>query len=219
MSYLINEEPLMMKEYGRNVQKLVKHICTVESKEERTRLSHTLIHLMRQLNPSVKENTDGSQQRIWDHLYIMSDFTLDIDGPYPKPERTVLNKKPEKMLYKEKELRHRHYGRNVELLIDQAIAIEDEEEKQAAVIYIGKLMKSFYSSWNKENITDDVIVQHLLEMSGGKIDLQEQLGKQGTLFEIVPIREKEQASSSRSGGSSGGHSGGKRRTKGRTKRN
>jgi hypothetical protein len=120
----------------------------------------------------------------------MADFNLEIDAPYPAPDEDLVFAKPQKMEYKKGELKHKHYGRNIEFLIKAAIKMENEDEKKAAITYIGKLMKSFYASWNRENISDDVIVRHLYEMSEQKIDMRDQLGQAETLFNISNFKEK-----------------------------
>ncbi|WP_020529262.1 DUF4290 domain-containing protein [Flexithrix dorotheae] len=208
LEYNSTKEPLILMEYGRNVQKLVKYISSLEDKEERSKLAHTLINLMKQLNPSVKENNDN-YQRIWDHLFIMSDFELDIDAPYPMPDKEILISKPKKMEYKTTELRFKHYGRNIELLIAKAIEIEDVEEQERAILHLGKLMKSFYSSWNKENISDDVIVHHLYELSGKRIDYRPKLKEGKVIFDLGSFKEREKRGG-RNGG--GNNNGGKRRS-------
>ncbi|MGB0522213.1 MAG: DUF4290 domain-containing protein [Flammeovirgaceae bacterium] len=183
MEYNTQKDQLVLKEYGRNVQKLVEYISSLESKEERTAYAHALISLMKALNPSVKENSDNPQ-RIWDHLYVMSNFKLDIDGPFPMPGPEVLNKRPEALEYRTDEVKFRHYGRNVELLVKAACKIEDPDEREAACIKIGKLMKSFYASWNKEVIDDLTIILHMKQLSNGVLDLSQQLEKaNGNLFD------------------------------------
>lgn len=169
-SYNTQQEKLILKEYGRNVQKLVRYISTLETLEERTEAAHALISLMRQLNPSVRENNDNIQ-RIWDHLYVMADFELDIDSPYPVPAPETLTQKPQSLGYKKDEPVFKHYGRNLQLLVGKAIEIEDAEEQKAAIIQIVKLMKSFYGSWTKDNIEDSVIVTQLQRLSKGAIQL------------------------------------------------
>lgn len=169
-NYNTQQEKLILKEYGRNVQKLVRYISTLETQEERTEAAHALIALMRQLNPSVREHNDNIQ-RIWDHLYVMADFELDIDSPYPVPEPETLQQKPQSLGYKTTEPVFKHYGRNLELLVQKAIEIEDTEEQKMAVIHIVKLMKSFYGSWTKDNIEDSVIVGQLKRLSKGEIQL------------------------------------------------
>ena len=168
--YNTQKSSLLLKEYGRNVQKLAEYIATLPSKEERTRYAHSLINLMKQLNPSVRENNDNAQ-RIWDHLFVMSDFDLDINSPYPVPERSILNKKPKKMQYALGEITYKHYGRNIEILIKKAINIVDKDEKQQAIVFIFKLMKTFYASWNKETVEDEIIAQHLSQLSKGELSI------------------------------------------------
>lgn len=203
--YNTSRSYLILKEYGRNVQKLVEYLSTIEDIEKRTKYAHTLIELMKQLTPVHKDNAD-SPQKLWDDLYIMSDFKLDINGPYPKPEREVLEKKPDKIEYTYHNIKYRHYGKNIELLIDKAIAIEDPEDKEGAIVYIGKLMKSFYGTWNNDYIEDDVILKQIRELSNGKLDIDLQKVKDGNLFELL-YKEKRRSiskrpSSSRQGGRS-----------------
>lgn len=202
--YNTGRSHLILKEYGRNVQKLVEYLSTIEEKEKRTKYAHTLIDLMRQITPAHKDNAD-SPQKFWDDLYIMSNFKLDIDGPYPEPEKEVLEKKPEKVTYQYNKIRYRHYGKNLELLIEKAIGMEDAKEKEAAIIYMGKLMKSFYATWNNDFIEDDVLVKQISDMSKGKLTIDLEMVKKDNLFEVL-YKEKKRVnipsnSSSRSGGS------------------
>lgn len=169
-NYNTQQEKLILKEYGRNVQKLVRYISALETQEERTEAAHTLIALMRQLNPSVREHNDNIQ-RIWDHLYVMAGFELDIDSPYPVPSPETLQQKPQPLGYKRDEPIFKHYGRNLQLLVERVINIEDPEEQKAATIQIVKLMKSFYGSWTKDNIEDSVIVTQLNKLSNSQINL------------------------------------------------
>ena len=182
MEYNTERPDLLLREYGRNVQKLVEHISTIEDKQQRTAYAHTLIHLMKILNPAVRENSDNPQ-RIWDHLHIMSGFKLDIDGPFPKPDPDTLTRPPERMEYKGTEVRYRNYGRNIDLLVDKALETKDDLEQISAFVQIGRLIKSFYSSWHKENIEDKAIILQLKNLSRGKVDLTETWEASGeTLF-------------------------------------
>ncbi|MBT32895.1 MAG: hypothetical protein CMO01_24830 [Thalassobius sp.] len=215
MEYNSQREPLILMEYGRNVQKLVRYIRELDDIKERSRLSHVLIHLMKQLNPSVRENSDNVQ-RIWDHLHIMADFKLDIEAPYPTPDESIVFAKPQKMEYKSGELKFKHYGRNIELLISRAISLENETEKNDAIIYIGKLMKSFYASWNKENISDDIIIRHLYELSDRKIDYRDKAKSDETLFNISNFKDKSNDRhdhGDRRSRNNNNNNGGKRRTR------
>lgn len=182
MEYNTSQPDLILREYGRNVQKLVKYIQTIEDKEERSQKAATLIELMRQVTPSVKETIE-TNQKLWDDLYIMSGFNLDIDGPFPPPETDVINKKPKRLEYVYNDVKYKHYGKNIELLINQAIEKEDPNEREDAIIYIGKLMKSFYSSWNKEVIDDAIILENMKTISKGKLDIDLDKVKEDNLFE------------------------------------
>ncbi|MFW5760749.1 MAG: DUF4290 domain-containing protein [Cyclobacteriaceae bacterium] len=206
----INSSPLVLKEYGRNVQKLVNYVTNLPDKEERTRSAHTLISLMKQVTPSLRE-TPENEHKLWDDLFIMSNFKLDIDSPYPKPEPEILTRKPKKLQYNQHNIRYEHYGQNIILMIDKASRLEDEEEKKAAIIQVGKLMKSFYVIWNKENIDDIVIVDNIKEMSNGQLEIDVDVVKSGNLFETGGYKDR--SSSGREKKSKKSYSGGSRKRK------
>lgn len=157
-----------MKEYGSNVQKLADHIKTIADREKRTLYAHILVELMRQIHPAMKDNQDYTN-KLWDDLYIISGFELDVDSPYPAPSKDVLGKKPLPVGYNQHGLVYRHYGRNLELLVERAIETEDEEDRLAFVSYIYRLMRTFYSTWNKDNVEDTVLLEQLELLSKGKL--------------------------------------------------
>ncbi len=180
--YNTAREQIILKEYGRNVQKLVNYIRTVPDKKKRTELATTLIELIKQLAPVAKEAQENPQ-RMWDDLYIMADFNLDVDNPFTTPDRTILFKKPRKMEYPQNDVRFRHYGKNIEKLVKEAIKKEDPQEREEAAIYLGKLMKTFYGAWNKETLDDSVIVKDLAILSQGKLVLNLDKVREDNLFE------------------------------------
>jgi Domain of unknown function (DUF4290) len=180
--YNTSREQIILKEYGRNVQKLVNYIRTVPDKKKRTDLATTLIELIKQLAPVAKEAQENPQ-RMWDDLYIMADFNLDVDNPFTTPDRTILFKKPRKMEYPQNDVRFRHYGKNIEKLVKEAIKKEDPKEREEAAIYLGKLMKTFYGAWNKETLDDSVIVKDLAILSQGKLVLNLDKVREDNLFE------------------------------------
>ena len=180
--YNTAREQIILKEYGRNVQKLVNYIRTVPDKKKRTDLATTLIELIKQLAPVAKEAQENPQ-RMWDDLYIMADFNLDVDNPFTTPDRTILFKKPRKMEYPQNDVRFRHYGKNIEKLVKEAIKKEDPKEREEAAIYLGKHMKTFYGAWNKETLDDSVIVKDLAILSQGKLVLNLDKVREDNLFE------------------------------------
>jgi hypothetical protein len=181
---------IILKEYGRNVQKLVEYIRSVPDKNKRTELAATLIELIKQLTPSLKDQPENPQ-RLWDDLYIIADFVLDINNPYPVPEREILFKKPMKVNYPQSKVRYKHYGKNIEKLVKEALKKEDPQEKEEAIIYLGKLMKTFYGNWNKETLDDSVILNDIKLMSDGKLTLNIEKVREDNLFEKL-YKEKKQ---------------------------
>jgi Domain of unknown function (DUF4290) len=203
--YNTQREGIILKEYGRNVQKLVNYIRTIPEKEKRTKMATTLIELIKQLAPVVKEPHENPQ-RMWDDLYIIADFNLDIDNPFTTPDRTILFKKPRTMEYPQSDVRFKHYGKNVERLISEAVKKEDPAEREEAAIYLGKLMKTFYSNWNKETLDDSVIVKDLQSMSKGKLILDLEKVREENLFEKLyrEQRKPSQNDNRREGSSNAG---------------
>ncbi|WP_025762918.1 DUF4290 domain-containing protein [Dyadobacter tibetensis] len=157
-----------MKEYGSNVQKLADQIVKMEDRSKRTLYAHILVELMRQIHPNMRDNQDYTN-KLWDDLYIMSGFELDVDSPYPPPSKELLGKKPLTVGYNQHNLSYRHYGRNIDLLLEKAIQAEDPDDRLAFVSYIFKLMRSFFNTWNKDNPEDHVILGQLENLSKGKL--------------------------------------------------
>ncbi|HEX7017253.1 MAG TPA: DUF4290 domain-containing protein [Cyclobacteriaceae bacterium] len=180
--YNTQRPPIILKEYGRNVQKLVEYIRNEPSREKRTEMAYTLIELIKQLTPSLKEQPENPQ-RLWDDLYIIADFNLDVDSPYPMPQRDILFKKPKRMEYPQSPIQFKHYGKNIERLVLEALKIEDPQEREDAIIYLGKLMKTFYSNWNKETLDDSVILKDIQRMSGGALSINIDKVREDNLFE------------------------------------
>ncbi len=196
MEYNTQREGITLKEYGRNVQKLVEYIRTIPEKEKRTQMATTLIELIKQLAPVAKEPNENPQ-RMWDDLYIIADFNLDVDAPFGVPQRENLFKKPRKMEYPQSEVRFKHYGKNIERLVKEAVKKEDPQEREEAVIYLGKLMKTFYGNWNKEILDDSVIIRDIKTMSGGQLTLDLEKVREDNLFEKL-YRERANSTGSSS---------------------
>lgn len=203
---------IILKEYGRNVQKLVEYIRNTPEKAKRTELAATLIELIKQLNPSIKEQGDDTQ-RLWDDFYIIADFNLDVDSPFPVPDREVIFRKPDRVEYPQSSIRFKHYGKNIEKLVKEALKIEDNQEREDAIIYLGKLMKTFYGNWNKETLDDSVILKDIQAMSGGALNMTIEKVREDNLFEklykerkkVRPQGGSQQSGGHRHQGSGGGH--------------
>lgn len=159
---------MALPEYGRNVQKMVEHIRTIKDRDERNRAARTIIQIMSNLNPNLRDTGDV-KHKLWDHLTIIADFDLDIDPPYPQPKREVLAAKPSRVEYQSGEVKYLHYGRVVTMMIEEAAKMEAGEERDYLVTLIANQMKKASASWNRGNVTDEVIVKDLIEISGNKV--------------------------------------------------
>jgi hypothetical protein len=180
--YNTQRQDIIFREYGRHVQKLIDHIRETPDKERRTLMAHALIDLIRQLTPSLKDQPDNPQ-RLWDDLFVMADFNLDIDSPYPIPDRETIFKKPMRVEYPQGNVRYKHYGKNLEGLVKEALKISDPQEREEAVIYLGKLMKTFFATWNKEVLDDSVILKDIKVLSGGELSMNIEKVREDNLFE------------------------------------
>ncbi len=172
MGYNTQLPHLIIPEYGRNIQKLVQYTCTLKNKEERNNMAHAIIAIMGRLNPQLRDILDF-RHKLWDHLFIISNFKLDVDSPYPKPSVEILTTKPEKVKYPASKMRFKHYGVAVERLIAKASNMKSGEEKTAFIEAIANLMKKSYLVWNRDTVSDSVILQELDILSGGKLKVPE----------------------------------------------
>ncbi len=163
-----------ISEYGRNIQKMIEHIMTVEDREKRNQLTRATINVMGQLNPHLRDVNDF-KHKLWDHLFIMSDFKLDVDSPYPKPSAQMLARKPERLAYPANNITFKHYGRHIERIIEKACELEPGEEKTALIRLIANHLKKSYLAWNRDAVTDEEIASHLSHLSNGKLELDENI--------------------------------------------
>jgi hypothetical protein len=183
LEYNTERPQLEIPEYGRNIKKMIDHAISVEDRELRNKIAKSIITVMGQLNPHLRDITDFTH-KLWDHLFIISDFKLDVDSPYPKPSRETFSGKPERINYPKKDIKFLHYGKNVEIMIEKAISMEEGPEKSAFIEAIANTMKRFYIQWNKDITNDEVIFKHLKELSKGKLSTENL--KLAASSEIVP---------------------------------
>ena len=170
MEYNTNRTKLLMPEYGRNIQQMVEYCKSILSKEERNEVAKTIVEFMGQRNPHLRDE-ENYKHKLWDHLYILADYDLDVDAPYPFPTREELAQKPNRMDYPSFENEYKFYGKSILQLIDKAIELEEGEEKEALIQVIANNMKKSYNVYNKEHVQDEVIFRHLKELSQDKLDL------------------------------------------------
>lgn len=170
LEYNTEREHLIIPEYGRHLQKMVNYAKTRETQEERNRVAKAIISVMGNLQPHLRDVPDF-QHKLWDQLFIIADFDLDAESPYPIPSKEELTSRPEPLNYPQNHPKYRFYGNNIKTMIDVANTWEDGDLKEALVYTIANHMKKCFLNWNKDTVEDDVIYNHLKELSGGKIDL------------------------------------------------
>ena len=180
---------LIIPEYGRHVQIMVNQLVATEDKEERNKMSKAIIGIMGNLSPHLRDVPDF-QHKLWDQLFIMSDFELDVDGPYEKPLRELLEEKPARLPYPQKFPRYRFYGNNLKSMINVAKGWEDGDMKSALVFNIANHMKKCFLNWNKDTVEDIVILNHLAELSDKTLTVKEELLPLTDTAELLKGRPK-----------------------------
>ena len=172
MEYNSSRERLTIPEYGRNVQQMIKYAIALPEREDRNTAAKTIITAMTVLNPQIREITDY-KHKLWDHLFIISDFKLDCDSPYPLPEPDAINAKPKRVPYPQKNIKFRHYGSIIENVIQEVKVMEEGADKKALTDMIANFMKHLYLTYNRDTVNDDVIFEQLKKMSGGLLEVSE----------------------------------------------
>jgi hypothetical protein len=168
--YNTSRKRLILPEYGRNIHMMVDYIKTIEDRDERNRLAHSVVAVMGNLNPHLRDINDF-KHKLWDHLALIAKFDLDIDYPYDPPKPETFIEKPKKVEYGSHQIRYKHYGRSIELMVKATSELSEGEEKDKVINMIANHMKKAYLSWNRENVDNEVILKDLQEMAGGNIDI------------------------------------------------
>lgn len=171
LEYNTERPHLIIPEYGRHIQKMVDQAVAMTDKEERNKCAKSIIAVMGNLNPHLRDVPDF-QHKLWDQLFIIADFKLDVESPYPQPSQEELRQRPEPLEYPQNHPKYRFYGNNIKRMIDVACKWEEGEMKNALVINIANHMKKSFLNWNKDTVEDPVIFNHLFELSEGKLDLR-----------------------------------------------
>jgi hypothetical protein len=168
MEYNTTRNHLAIREYGRHIQKMIEYLLTIEDPEKRQRNAQTVIELMGFLNPHLK-NVEDFRHKLWDHLFLISDFKLEVKSPYPIPTRETLKSKPEPLKYPKRHPRFSHLGKNLELVIDKALKEQDPDKKLGFANAIAYYMKLAYNNWHKEIVHDDAIQSELTNLTDGQL--------------------------------------------------
>ncbi len=170
LKYNTEREKLIISEYGRNIQIMIKHLLEIEDREKRTEAAHFIVSVMAQMNPQVKESNDYIH-KLWDHLYIISEHKLDVDGPFDPPQQEGFVAKPEHIGYQKRDIKQGHYGYYVKELIKKIEEIEDGPKREALLLSVANQMKRDYLNWNRETVNDLLILDDLYKLSDEKFTL------------------------------------------------
>jgi hypothetical protein len=158
-----------MREYGRHIQKMIEYVLSIKEPEERQRNAQAVIELMGFLNPHLK-NVEDFRHKLWDHLFLISDFKLDVESPYPIPTRETLKGKPKPLKYPKRYPKFSHLGKNLELVINKALKEENPEKRQGFANAVAYYMKLAYNNWHKEMMHDDAIQSELTSITDGQLE-------------------------------------------------
>lgn len=195
LKYNTEREKLIISEYGRNIQIMIKHLLEIEDREKRTEAAHFIVSVMAQMNPQVKESNDYIH-KLWDHLYIISDYKLDVDSPYDPPQQGIIVNKPEHIGYQKNDIKQGHYGNYIKEFLKQIKEIEEGPKREALLMSIANQMKRDYLHWNRETVNDLLILDDLHKLSNGAFSLAEDTKLTSTneiLGKVQPIQQQVQA--------------------------
>ncbi|HEU0109343.1 MAG TPA: DUF4290 domain-containing protein [Flavisolibacter sp.] len=169
MEYNTTRNYLTMREYGRHIQKMVEHLLSIEDRERRQKQAYVVIELMGFLNPHLK-NVEDFRHKLWDHLFYISDFKLDVDSPYPIPQKETYKAKPAPIPYPKRYPKYSHLGKNLELVINKALKEENPDKRQGFANAIAYYMKLAYNNWHKDVVHDDAIQSELTSITQGQLE-------------------------------------------------
>jgi hypothetical protein len=171
MEYNTTRGRLILPEYGRNVQNMIAHAMEIADRTERNRAAQAIIEVMGQLNPHLRD-VDDFRHKLWTHLFVMSDFQLDVDSPYEIPKQEVLNEKPNLMVYPKSKIRYGHYGQYTQRILESAKDVTDEKEKEYLKNTMANFMKKQFLAHNNDAVENHVIADQLKELSKGELILE-----------------------------------------------
>jgi len=172
MEYNTTRGSMKISEYGRNIQNMILYIASLPDREQRNRLTSTLVNILAIMNPDMRDQVD-IKHKLYDHVHLMSDFTLDIDSPYPVPPRPEEAPVPKRVPYTQETIKLRPYGKYMQRMIEKAVTYEDGAEKDELVKTIANNLKKMYLNWNRDSVNDELIHEHLSLLSGTKLKLRD----------------------------------------------
>lgn len=172
MEYNTTRGDMKISEYGRNIQNMILYIASLPDREQRNKLTATLVNILAIMNPDMRDQVD-IKHKLYDHVHLMSDFTLDIDSPYPVPPRPEEAPRPARVPYTQENIKLRPYGKYMQRMIEKAVQYPDGEEKDELVKTLANNLKKMYLNWNRDSVNDELIHEHLSLLSGTRLKLRD----------------------------------------------
>lgn len=197
IEYNTERNKLIIPEYGRHLQKMIDHAVSIKDVTERNKVAKAIIDVMGNLNPHLRDVTDF-KHKLWDQLFIISDFKLDVESPFDRPTREELAERPERLDYPQNFPKYRFYGNNIKRMIDVALNWEEGDLKQALIATVANHMKKCFLNWNKDTVDDAVIFNHLYELSEGNIDITVNDMVLSDSSKLINIKSRQQSSKQQS---------------------
>ena len=189
LQYNTTRKQLINPEYGRHIHKMIELVKEETNIDERNKKAKAIIGVMGNLNPHLRDVPDF-QHKLWDQFFIMANFDIEVDSPFDKPQKELLDMKPEKLAYPQNFPKYRFYGNNIKRMIDVAVDWEEGELKDVLVFTIANHMKKNFLSWNKDTVEDVLILAHLEELSGGKLKVAAAQLPLSDSAELIKIKSK-----------------------------
>ena len=189
VEYNTQRDKLIIAEYGRNVQKMVNFALTIEDREKRTKYANMIVSVMGYLNPHIRDTVDY-KHKLWDHLFLISDYQLDVDAPYPVPQPENRKLSPSRIAYPSSDINYKYYGKTLEEMIRKFSEMEEGPSKEQYTRYIANYMKMSYLTWNKDTVDDLTILNHLEDLSGGKLQFPDSAKLNHTAEMLAMSKEK-----------------------------
>ena len=197
LEYNTGRKRLVISEYGRNIQKMIDFLVTIEDRNKRTEFAKLIVKIMGRVTVQ-DQDVRLYQNKLWDHLYLMSSVDLDIDYPYGKPSLQDIMSKPEKLAYPSNRIKYKMYGANIQHMIKTVVLMDEGPEKDEIILVIANAMKRAYMAWNKSAVQDEVIFGHLLDLSKGLIELDSSKVKLKAMYDILANQNKKTTNSKNS---------------------
>lgn len=208
-NYNFERRKLNLPEYGRHIYRMTEFLRTIEDRELRNRQARVVVDVMGNINNHLRD-TDDLRHKLWDHLFIIAGFDLDVDSPYPKPSPESIAPHPDRLDYPGRRVAHKHYGRYIELMLHRLAAVDDADDRRIIVANIAKYMRNKSHEYNQEFPSNEVVINDMRKMSDGALDIDDHL-LDNSRSDFRPVTAAPRLKNNKKGKNSGAKNGGVRK--------